>query len=472
MVVARVKLSYLATVAVAALLLVLGNRIVARDWLAYRDDAHGTKAAVQRVVEIVPQDFDFEDYDPGDFLFAPSSENLIFEAEIKTGPHTGKTVRATQALGGFAPDSLREVSEGCLVFLTELDGEWFFDRFLLDNVQEVVRATVLRAETLWLDYELRHIMGDRIVFFEAEIRTGQRRGETVTGRQTFAGFVQDALRDVAPGDSILLISLGDEWFFNGFRRANRLLGLGILFAFLVLLFGGKKGFNTLLSLGFTCAAVFAVFIPSILSGRNIYLMALLVCAYTTIVTLSIVIGFNKKSLAAAVGCMSGIAVTGIITVIMDQVLFLTGILDEHSRFLMFLPIEGTINLRAIVFAGIIIGAMGAIMDVAMSISSAMWEIKESAREIRFESLMRSGMTIGRDIFGTMANTLILAYIGTSLSLILILLVHTDSLTTLLNMEMIVVEILQALAGSLGILFTMPLTSLFCSTIYLKDRFND
>jgi len=153
---------------------------------------------------------------------------------------------------------------------------------------------------------------------------------------------------------------------------------------------------------------------------------------------------------------------------MDRVLFLTGILDEHSRFLMFLPIEGTINLRAIVFAGIIIGAMGAIMDVAMSISSAMWEIKESAGRIKFEALLRSGMNIGRDIFGTMANTLILAYIGTSLSVILILLVYTDSLTSLLNMEMIVVEILQALTGSLGILFTIPLTSLFCSTIYLRD----
>ena len=198
-------------------------------------------------------------------------------------------------------------------------------------------------------------------------------------------------------------------------------------------------------------------------------MALLVCAYTTIVTLSIVIGFNKKSLAAAVGCMSGIAVTGLITIIMDRVLFLTGILDEHSRFLIFLPIEGTINLRAIVFSGIIIGAMGAIMDVAMSISSAMWEIKESAGKIKFEALLRSGMTIGRDIFGTMANTLILAYIGTSLSVILILLVYTDSLTSLLNMEMIVVEILQALTGSFGILFTIPLTSLFCSTIYLKDK---
>ena len=379
MIIARVKMTYLATVAIAVLLLVIGHRIVAQGLPIFQNDTQEVvRATVQRVVEIIEPDEVFDEFE---FLLMLQGERLLFEAEVRSGP---------------------------------------------------------------------------------------RRGEVISAVQTFGGFVHDTFREVVEGDSILLISFGDEWFFNGFYRTNRLLGLGILFALCVLLFGGKKGFNTILSLGLTCAAVFAVFIPSILSGKNIYLMALLVCAYTTIVTLSIVIGFNKKSLAAAVGCMSGIAVTGLITIIMDRVLFLTGILDEHSRFLMFLPIEGTINLRAIVFAGIIIGAMGAIMDVAMSISSAMWEIKESAGRIKFEALLRSGMNIGRDIFGTMANTLILAYIGTSLSVILILLVYTDSLTSLLNMEMIVVEILQALTGSLGILFTIPLTSLFCSTIYLRD----
>ena len=380
MVIVRVKMTYLATVAIAMLLLFIGHRTVAQGLPIFQNDMQEVvRATVQRVVEIIEPDEEFDEFE---FLLMIQGERLLFEAEVRSGP---------------------------------------------------------------------------------------RRGEVIAAVQTFGGFVHDTFREVAEGDSILLISFGDEWFFNGFYRTNRLLGLGILFALCVLLFGGKKGFNTILSLGLTCAAVFAVFIPSILSGKNIYLMALLVCAYTTIVTLSIVIGFNKKSLAAAVGCMSGIAVTGLITIIMDRVLFLTGILDEHSRFLIFLPIEGTINLRAIVFSGIIIGAMGAIMDVAMSISSAMWEIKESAGKIKFEALLRSGMTIGRDIFGTMANTLILAYIGTSLSVILILLVYTDSLTSLLNMEMIVVEILQALTGSFGILFTIPLTSLFCSTIYLKDK---
>ena len=313
------------------------------------------------------------------------------------------------------------------------------------------------------------VLGEKIIF-EAKVRRGALKGEIIIAEQTFSRFLPDTSKEVAMGDSVLLVNFNDdEWFFNGYARTNKLFGLGLLFTLCVLLFGGKKGFNTILSLGLTCAAVFAVFIPSILSGKNIYLMAMLVCAYTTVITLLLVIGYNKKSLAAAIGCISGILAAGIITLIMDRVLLLTGIVDEHSRFLANLPIATPINLKAIIFAGIIIGAMGAIMDVSMSIASALWEIKEKAISIKFEALFRSGLNIGRDIMGSMANTLILAYIGSSLSVVLILSVYSNSLMELLNREMIVVEILQALAGSFGILLAMPLTAFFCATLYSQRK---
>lgn len=339
-----------------------------------------------------------------------------------------------------------------------------------DNSHEVVRAKVQRV-TGYIEPEndFEEIMPFQTtrINFEAAIRGGAQRGTLVSAVQNQTDFAGVIMKDVSRGDSVLLINYGNEWYFNGYYRSGRLLGLGIIFTLCVLLFGGRKGFNTLLSLGLTFGAIFAVFVPSILSGKNIYAMSILVCVYTTITTLSVVSGFNKKSLCAAIGCLSGIALIGIITVIMNRVLLLTGIVDEHSRYLANLPVENGINLRAIIFAGIIIGAMGAIMDVAMSISSALWELKEKAGKINFETLFRSGLNIGRDIFGTMANTLVLAYIGCSLSVVLILGVYSNSLLSLFNMEMIIVEILQALAGSFGILLTIPLTAFFCSTIYLK-----
>ena len=341
-----------------------------------------------------------------------------------------------------------------------------------NNSQEVVKATVqsvIARNEPEGGYDAYLPLQATETVFEAKVTSGRRKGEVLAASQRSGGYLGVTSKEVGKGDSILLVrnDFTDGWFFNGYNRTNKLFVLGLSFVLGVLIFGGKKGFNTILSLGLTCVAVFMVFVPAILTGKNIYVMSLLVCAYTITMTLLLVVGFSKKALTAAIGCGSGVVVTGIITLIMDRVLFLTGIVDEQSRYLANLPVETPINLKAIIFAGIIIGAMGAIMDVAMSISSSLWEVKEKAKTIKFEALFRSGLTIGRDIMGSMANTLILAYIGSSLSVVLILSVYSNSLLGLLNMEMIVVEILQALAGSLGILFSMPLTAFFCSVFYLK-----
>ena len=313
--------------------------------------------------------------------------------------------------------------------------------------------------------------GDRIVF-EAKILDGPGKGRIVIAEQTFSPLLIDRSKEVKKGDSVILINNELGWYFGGYVRINSILVLGILFALCLLLFGGMKGFNTILSLGLTCAAVFAVFIPSILSGKNIYIMSLLVCAFTTSIVPLIVMGYNKKSLASIVGCAAGIVVAGIITLIMDKALYLTGIVDEHSRYLVSLPGDIKLNLNAIIFAGITIGAIGAIQDVSISLASALWEIKENVSKIKFKELLKSGYNIGRDIIGTMANTLILAYIGSSLTLVLLLSVYSGSPLALFNSEMFAVEVLQALAGSLGILFAMPLTAVFCSIIYLKDMKKD
>ena len=338
------------------------------------------------------------------------------------------------------------------------------DMFTLKNPEQVpVKAVVVNIT------DRVQAESDTTIVFEARISGGAHNGEIVKATHIVYNVLRTGPREAAEGDTVMLVKFGDVWFFNGYVRANKLIGLGILFVVCVLIFGRKKGFNTILSLGLTCIAVFAVFIPSILSGKNIYIMAALVCVYTTITTLLIVSGFNKKTLAAVIGCISGIMITGMIAIVMDQLLRLTGIVDEQSRTLVNLPLVNPVNLKAIIFAGIIIGAMGAIMDVAMSISSSLWEVKEKAGTIPFDALFRSGLNIGRDILGSMANTLVLAYIGSSLSVVLILTVYSNSLMELINREMIVVEILQALAGIFGILAAMPLTAFFSAKLYLKKR---
>ena len=350
-----------------------------------------------------------------------------------------------------------------------VSGLFIFQQASQEIAQAKVQRVIQRITPLDEAGDIIPMQGDRLIF-EAKITSGARKGNTVIASQNLIGFSGIMNKEVSVGDSVILLFFNNaEWRFHEYLRTGRLLGLVILFVLCVLVFGRKKGFNTILSLALTCIAIFAVFIPAILSGKNIYLMSMLVCSYTIIMTLLIVVGFHKKSLTAAMGCAGGIAVTALVSIIMDRLLFLSGIVDEHSRYIASLPVGNQLNLRAIIFAGITIGAMGAIMDVAISISSSLWEIKEKASRITFKALFRSGINIGRDIMGTMANTLILAYIGSSLSVVLVLSVYSNSLMSLLNSEMVVVEILQALAGSLGVLSALPLTALFCSMIYLRKK---
>ena len=347
-----------------------------------------------------------------------------------------------------------------------------------NHSQEIVKAKVLkifgREEDLLKITDIEDdeasplVKGGRIIF-EAKITDGFRKGEVVSAFQSMQGFLPGSQKEVYENAPILLILINDEWNFNGYNRINALLVLGGLFVFFLILFGGKKGVNTIISLSLTCTSIFAVLIPSILSGKNIYLMSIIICIYIISMVILIVIGYNKKALAAITGCAGGVIIAGLIAVIMDKALYLTGIVDADSLYLLNLPGGIDLNLRAIIFSGILIGAMGAIMDVAISIASSLWEIKEKAVSISFKELFTSGVTIGKDIMGSMADTLILAYIGSSLSIVLVLALYSGSLLGLFNSEMIAVEILQAMAGSLGILFAMPLTAFFSSFIYLRVK---
>ncbi len=312
------------------------------------------------------------------------------------------------------------------------------------------------------------------IIFVAKLLTGPQKGAMVTALQNCDPDSPYQLREVKTGDHVLLTQnpefQGDvKWMMGEYVRTDTLLIFAIAFGLVLILFGRFKGLNTILSLCFTCTAIFSVFVPAILSGKNIYFWAILTCAFIIVMTLMIVNGANKKSLCSGIGCISGILVSGGLTLFADRFLQLTGMVDEQSLFLKFLIDGQTIDLKAIIFAAILIGAVGAIMDVAISLSSALYEVYEATPNCPPAAIMRSGMTIGRDMMGTMSNTLILAYIGGSLSLTLLLIAYSSSWLGLLNREMIVVEILQALVGSFGLLLTIPLTSAVCAAIYCLSK---
>jgi len=310
---------------------------------------------------------------------------------------------------------------------------------------------------------------DIVIHFEARITSGPRRGEVIFGEQHQSDFFVVVRRGINVGDRVVLVHdyFGGRYFFDDFVRINYIAILGGVFLALVLVFGRLKGLNAIIALGLTCMAIFFVFVPAITAGRNIYVWALVVCLYVITSTLLLVIGANKKALTAMLGCLAGVAVAGGLMLIMDRLLLLTGMVDHEAQALFVL--ETPIDLRALVFAGVILGAVGAIMDVAMSIASSLWEVREAGGVSDFGSILKSGITIGKDILGTMLNTLILAYIGSSLTLILVINIHTTSYMELLNMELLIVEFLRALVGSFGMLAAIPFTALVCGWLYTRRQ---
>ena len=313
------------------------------------------------------------------------------------------------------------------------------------------------------------------IFFNAHILEGQYKGQSVIVQQINDPIYSFITKEVEPGDKILVCQFFQSteeseplWALQEFVRTDALLALLAFFILCVIAFGGIKGFNTIISLIFTCLAIFCIFLPAILAGYSIYASMMIVTAFIIIMTLLLVNGANAKSFSACMGCFGGITVSGILILIMDQFLHLTGIVSEESMHLVRLNPNDPISLKAVMFSAIIIGALGAALDVAVSISAALSEIREKSPSLDYREIFTSGMNIGRDILGTMANTLILVYIGSSLSIILLLLVYSNSLFELLNRELIVIEIMQALIGTTGLLFTIPATSIIYAYMVKKN----
>ena len=305
--------------------------------------------------------------------------------------------------------------------------------------------------------------------FYAKILKGESKGEMVLAYQQIDSFNAYQDEEVKVGDVVTLYknayTTDDTWVFGDYYRIDKIMILGIIFLVLLLLFGRIKGFNTIVALGFTILAVFVFFVPAILSGYNIYLMSIITCIYTIVMTLMITNGPSHKSITTILGCTFGVLIAALSNVILSKLMHMSGIIDEHSVYLQFLSNGKTLDLKALIFAMTIIGALGAVMDVAMDISSSLSEIHFRSPNLSFGELYKSGIRIGRDVMGTMANTLVLAYAGSALCSTLLNISYSSSMLELLNREGVAVELIQSLVGSMAILLTIPLTSIICSLLY-------
>jgi len=312
---------------------------------------------------------------------------------------------------------------------------------------------------------------ERIQSVALEIKSGSYKGTKVMTQNALATAYAYNI-EVEKGDRVIVnleeLENGDiEVYIIDYSRDTQIYLLLFLFVLAILYVGRLQGFKTILTLFLTVFIIFKVHLPLLLKGYDPILITIVVATIITVVTILFISGKEKKGIAAMAGTILGVMISGGLAFAIGAKVHLTGLSNEEAVMLMYIPQGIEFNFRGLLFSGILLGALGAVMDVSMSIASAVEELNRVNSEMSWQRLYMSGMSVGRDIMGTMSNTLILAYTGSSLPLLLLLMAYDSPMNKMMNMDMIATEIIRSLAGSIGIVLTIPITAAV-AVLLLKD----
>ncbi len=255
----------------------------------------------------------------------------------------------------------------------------------------------------------------------------------------------------------------------GYNRAPALYAIVALFLLSIVVIGGKRGLYSVISLVFTFISILWFFLPAIYRGWSPILAAIVVVILTTLVTMYLVGGFTAKATAAVLGTILGVLAAGVLAWIFGKITHVTGYNVSDIENLIYVQEETGIQVGELLFAGILIAALGAVMDVSMSISSTLQELHEQNPTMTARQLCRSGMTVGRDMMGTMSNTLILAFAGGSINTIVMFYAYDYEYLQLINLYDMAIEIIQGISASMGVILTVPFVSCIGAWLIVKHR---
>ena len=256
---------------------------------------------------------------------------------------------------------------------------------------------------------------------------------------------------------------------SSYQRHSVLGLLALIFCALVAWIGKLKGIKSLVSLFFTGVCVIYLMLPLLLSGMNPVLAAILIVFLSTFVTLWLVAGLNKKSITAMIGTLAGVLIAALVAYVFSEIAHLSGGTMQDTEALLYVSESSHLQVKGLLLAGILVASLGAVMDVAMSIASAMFELSSVNEKLSSKELIRSGMNVGTDMIGTMTNTLILALAGGSLSTVILIYAATISPLQLINLDVLGTELIQGIAGSIGIVITVPVTVLVAAFFCMKQK---
>ena len=340
----------------------------------------------------------------------------------------------------------------------------------VEKTELVVRdgQTFEKAEVMEILQDNMQDNGTRVGEQRVRVRmlTGEKKGEELEITSS-AGFLFGAACEVGmqvivmqsvSGDTVVasVYTQDREWAVYIFA-ALYLLALWVI--------GGWQGVKSSLGLMFTFFSMIFVYLPMIYRGFSPFWTAVFVCFITTLVTMYLIGGPTRKTVAATCGTVAGVVVAGISAQLFSLASGITGYNVSDIESLMTLWNTEGIQVGGLLFSGLLISALGAVMDVAMSVSSSLQEIyNQNPSLTRFE-LFKSGMHVGRDMMGTDSNTLILAFVGGSVSTLLLDYAYNLPYLQIINSNNIGIAVMQGLAGSFGVVLCVPLTVVICTALF-------
>ena len=332
-------------------------------------------------------------------------------------------------------------------------------------------VTAVLADNAQEDYQ--NAEGRRVGDQELEIRilSGDHKDEIMTVTNYMSALFNV---DVEQGDRIIVRIMTDEEgsYYASVFNYDRGIVLGVfllIFFALLAVLGGKKGVGALAGLLLTLGCIWFILIPCLIRGVPAVLVTIGVSAVAAAAGLIFLNGYSKKTLCAVCGCVGGVLAAGIAAAAAGTLSPMNGFNMQEAENLILYGADKGLKISGLLVCGVLISALGAVMDVALGIASSVWEMREQNPDASAGSLFRSGMQIGKDAMGTMANTLILAFAGSSLNMLILVQTYDIPFLQLINTDSIALEVVQSVAGSFGILLTVPLVAFISARLMVHGR---
>ena len=356
---------------------------------------------------------------------------------------------------------------------------YFFRPLSLVHIESAPGSETIRARVTQIIEEGQITLGENEQLYQVllvELLEGEYKGIPMEVDHGKRQLRSDTNR-LVPGDEIF-VQIGKDLngvltaHYTDYVRTKPLLILLGVFVFASLLLGRWKGLGSLVALAFTMLVITGYIIPHILAGEDPVRVSLIGSTILLGTTLYLTYGWNMKTHASVLSMVLALLLTGLFSIFFVSLARLTGSGQENALFLIQFS-QVNINLRGLLLGGMIIGALGVLDDLVSSQSAAVFEIYDANPALGFRRIFERSMRIGRDHVAATVNTLVLAYTGASLPLLLLFTLGSGNYGFLINVGFVAEEVVRTLVGSLGLIAAVPITSLIATTLVMYgDRLGE